>query len=175
MLASVIDRTADELSLHVTRILAMPQDELEAAWRKNCRGKPPAGLPRSLLSRLLAYRVQADAHGDLSPGIQRFLDRVGKEIAAGNKSPDLQFGDRFRLKPGTVLVREHNGAEHRVMVLAEGFAWNGQVHKSLSAVATTITGTRWNGHRFFGLDNPTTKVTNRGGGTGGVGVSGATP
>ena len=174
MLASVIDRTADELSLHVTRILAMPQDELEAAWRKNCRGKPPAGLPRSLLSRLLAYRLQADVHGDLSPSVQRFFDRVGKEIAAGNKSPDLQFGDRFRLKPGTVLVREHDGAEHQVMVLAEGFAWNGQVHKSLSAVATAITGTRWNGHRFFGLDSSKTKIVSHGVRTGDTGISGAT-
>ena len=175
MLEPAIDRTAEELSLQIARIMEMRQDELEAAWGKHCRGKPPAGLTRSLLARLLAYRVQADNHGDLSLGVQRFLDRVGKENAAGNKSPDLQFGDRFRLKPGTVLVREHDGAQNRVMVLAEGFAWNGQVHKSLSAVATAITGTRWNGHRFFGLDSPKTKVGNNGGGTGDVGVSGANP
>ena len=169
------DRTAEELSLQVTRIMAMRQDELEAAWGKHCRGKPPAGLPRSLLARLLAHRMQLDNHGDLSRDVKRFLERVGKEIAAGNKSPDFQFGDRFRLKPGTVLVREHDGAVHRVMVLAEGFAWNGQVHKSLSAVATAITGTRWNGRRFFGLDNPKTPATGHGGVTADVPTSGATP
>jgi hypothetical protein len=56
-----------------------------------------------------------------------------------------------RLRPGTVLVREWEGGSHRVMVLAEGFAWNGTTYASLSQVARAITGTRWNGPRFFGL------------------------
>ena len=174
MLGPAADRTAAELSLQIARIMEMRQDELDADWKRHCRGKSPVGLPRSLLARLLAYRVQVVSYGDISPDVMRFLDRVGKESAAGNKSPDLQFGDRFRLKPGTVLVREHDGAQNRVMVLAEGFAWNGQVHKSLSAVATAITGTRWNGHRFFGLDSSKTKIVSHGRGTGDVGASRAT-
>lgn len=146
------DDAAYDLSSTVSRIVAMPPDELTVAWSRHCRSKPPPRLPRSLLARLLAYRVQADVLGDLSPDVKRFLDRVSKEIAAGNEKPDLQCAEHFRLKPGTVLVREHGGTEHRVMVLEDGFAWNGQVHKSLSAVASAITGTKWNGHRFFGLD-----------------------
>ena len=57
-----------------------------------------------------------------------------------------------RLKPGVVIMREHNGVHQRVMVLDEGFAWNGKSFGSLSAVAKAITGTNWNGQRFFGLD-----------------------
>jgi len=151
------DRTADEISRLVAHIMAMGQSELEVAWARHCRGKPSAGLPRVLLARLLAYRVQAAVHGDLSPPLQRFLERLAKELAAGNRAPNLQLDDAFRLKPGTVLVREHGGEQHRVMVLAEGYAWKGQVHKSLSAVASAITGTRWNGHRFFGLDKCATR------------------
>lgn len=146
------DRTGDETSRLVAHIVAMDPSELDAGWARHCRGKPPAGLPRVLLARLLAYRVQAATHGDLSPPLQRFLERVSKELTAGNRAPNLLLDDALRLKPGTMLVREHGGEQHRVMVLAEGYAWNGQVHKSLSAVASAITGTRWNGHRFFGLD-----------------------
>ena len=65
----------------------------------------------------------------------------------------LESLDRKRtdLTPGTVLVREWDRQSHRVMVLAEGFAWNGQTYDSLTKVAFAITGTRWNGPRFFGL------------------------
>jgi hypothetical protein len=58
---------------------------------------------------------------------------------------------RTELTPGTVLVREWDRQSQRVMVMAEGFAWNGQTYESLSKVAFAITGTRWNGPRFFGL------------------------
>jgi hypothetical protein len=59
------------------------------------------------------------------------------------------------LRPGTVLGREWNGWMHRVAVLADGFVWNGQTYASLSKVAFAITGTRWNGPKFFGLrDQP---------------------
>ena len=59
------------------------------------------------------------------------------------------------VRPGTILAREWNGSMHRVAVLADGFAWNGKTYPSLSKIAQAITGTRWNGPRFFGLrDKP---------------------
>ena len=58
---------------------------------------------------------------------------------------------RTRLTPGTILVREWDRQSQRVMVMADGFAWNGQTYDSLSKVAFAITGTKWNGPRFFGL------------------------
>jgi len=71
--------------------------------------------------------------------------------------------DRNRLaadvRPGTILAREWNGRMHRVAVLAEGFAWNGKIYPSLSKIAHAITGTRWNGPRFFGLrDKPSNEA-----------------
>ena len=62
---------------------------------------------------------------------------------------------KHELRPGTVLGREWNGQMHRVAVLADGFAWNGKTYPSLSKIALAITGTRWNGPKFFGLrDKP---------------------
>ena len=55
------------------------------------------------------------------------------------------------LRPGTILAREWNGRMHRVTVLADGFAWNGKTYHSLSKIAFAITGTRWNGPKFFGM------------------------
>jgi hypothetical protein len=53
--------------------------------------------------------------------------------------------------PGVLLAREHAGVLHRVTVLEKGFAWQGRSYGSLSEIARLITGTRWNGPRFFGL------------------------
>ncbi len=79
-----------------------------------------------------------------------------KRRAAGQRSskrppPIPPVPDKRSLKPGTILAREHNGELHRVMVLDDGFAWNGATYRSLSEVARAITGTNWNGPRFFGL------------------------
>ncbi len=81
----------------------------------------------------------------------KFLDGIAADLAAG-RDPEVPYPEDRRLKPGTFLVREHGGVQHRVMVLEEGYAWNGKTFASLSAVAKAITGTNWNGQRFFGLD-----------------------
>ena len=62
------------------------------------------------------------------------------------------------VRPGTVFGREWKGQMHQVAVLADGFAWNGKTYPSLSKVAFAITGTRWNGPRFFGLRDKPSKV-----------------
>ena len=103
------------------------------------------------MARLFAYRLQVQRSGDLSKKALGFLQRIAAEIEAG-KNPEVPYPDDRRLKPGSVLVREHDGVQHRVMVLSEGYAWGGKTFASLSAVAKAITGTNWNGQRFFGLD-----------------------
>ena len=111
-------------------------------------------LPRHLLFRVLAYRLQADRFGDLDTESRRLLDGAGSPEDAGRRSvdPNRLTTD---LRPGTMLAREWNGRMHRVAVLADAFAWNGKTYQSLSKVAEAITGTRWNGPRFFGLrDKP---------------------
>ena len=104
------------------------------------------------LMKVLAYRLQSDAFGDLDKSIRRIL-RAGKENGVG--SPFERRAPRTRegvgLKAGALLVREWNGRLERVMILEEGFAWNGQTFGGLSQIAKAMTGTNWNGHRFFGL------------------------
>ena len=102
--------------------------------------------------KVLAYRLQADALGDLDKSIRRIL-RSGKEDGVGapfdRREPQTREG--VGLKAGALLVREWKGQPERVMILEEGFAWNGQTFRSLSQIAKAMTGTNWNGHRFFGL------------------------
>ncbi len=148
------------LSQEVAALASLDLEELRGCWRKLFRRPAPVHLPRYLVLRIIAYRIQANALGDLDRETVRFLDAVAedwqKRRAAGQRSskrppPIPPVPDKRSLKPGTILAREHNGELHRVMVLDEGFAWNGRTYGSLSEVARAITGTNWNGPRFFGL------------------------
>ena len=125
---------------------------LRARWHTVFRRRAPPYLPRHLLFRVLAYRLQADRLGDLNADNRRLLDRIGSEPwdVIDRLVADLT---RFRteLRPGTLLTREWDGQLQRVRVLADGFFWNGNTYRSLSKVAFAITGARWNGPRFFGL------------------------
>ena len=100
--------------------------------------------------RVLAYRIQAAAFGDLDRAILRRLRERGEEaFESATRGPTTREG--AGLRSGALLVREWNGRLERIMILEDGYAWNGCVYRSLSEVAKAITGTNWNGHRFFGL------------------------
>jgi hypothetical protein len=137
---------------------------LRARWQSVFQRQAPAHLTRHLLFAVIAYRVQADRFGDLDHETRQVLDRtVAKDTGAVTSARLASFDQkRTELSPGTVLVREWDRQSQRVMVMADGFAWNGQTYDSLSKVAFAITGTRWNGPRFFGLrdkdDRSTTGV-----------------
>src|SRR5258705_6560677 len=126
---------------------------LRARWQSVLQRPAPSHLPRHLLFAIIAYRIQADRFGDLEHETRQLLDRAGaKESGAAMSARLVSFDQkRTELKPGTVLVREWDRKSQRVVVMADGFAWNGQTYDSLSKVAFAITGTRWNGPRFFGL------------------------
>jgi hypothetical protein len=126
---------------------------LRARWQSIFQGRAPAHLTRHLLFAVIAYRLQADRFGDLDYATKQVLDRtVAKEAGPAMSARLANFDQkRTELSPGTVLVREWDRQSHRVMVMANGFAWSGQTYDSLSKVAFAITGTRWNGPRFFGL------------------------
>jgi len=128
---------------------------LRARWQGVFRRPAPAHLTRHLVFAVIAYRLQADRFGDLDHTILQVLDRTVAKEAGPALSARLSSFDQKRteLSPGTVLVREWDRQSQRVMVMADGFAWNGQTYDSLSKVAFAITGTRWNGPRFFGLRN----------------------
>ena len=93
----------------------------------------------------IAYRIQELAIGGLSETTRRKLDSMAKNgsIALKNKNNDLL--------PGTKICKEYSGVMHQVEVIKDGFEYNGQKWNSLSAIATKITGTKWNGPLFFGL------------------------
>jgi hypothetical protein len=137
---------------------------LRSRWQSVCQRQAPAHLMRHLLFSIIAYRLQVDRFGDLDPATKQVLDRmVTKETGPAMSARLASFDQkRTELTPGTVLVREWDRRSQRVMVMADGFAWNGQTYDSLSRVAFAITGTRWNGPRFFGLrdkdDRSTTEV-----------------
>src|SRR5882757_5493036 len=126
---------------------------LRARWRSVLQGPAPDHLPRHLIFAIIAYRIQAERFGDLDHETRQLLDRTGaKESGAAMSARLVSFDQkRTELTPGTVLVREWDRHSQRVMVTSDGFAWNGQTYDSLSKVAFAITGTKWNGPRFFGL------------------------
>ena len=139
-----------KLDIEIARLRGLDVGELRARWHTVFRRRAPAHLPRHLLFRLVAYRLQADGLGDLDAEALRLLDRSGSHADVGKLAAELNLR-RTDLQAGTVLVREWDGQLHRVMVLADGFAWNDKIYPSLSKVAFAMTGTRWNGPRFFGL------------------------
>jgi hypothetical protein len=145
--------------------------QLRVRWRKLLRSQPPEHLSRSLLLRVLAYKLQARAHGDLDGETVRYLDRIAKEQlrqlkreeGRRNAPPAIPPVPAPRqLKAGTLLAREFGGQMHRVTVVADGFAWKGATYTSLSEIARLITGTRWSGPRFFGLRDKGTRVQTAG-------------
>ena len=142
------------IDVEIARLRDLDVGALRARWHTVFGRRPSPHLPRHLLFRVLAYRLQADRFGDLDTESRRLLDGAGSPEDAGKRAvdPNRLTAD---LRPGTMLAREWNGRMHRVAVLADGFAWNGKTYPSLSKIAQAITGTRWNGPRFFGLrDKP---------------------
>jgi hypothetical protein len=185
--ASSRERLAHDLDA----LPGMDIDALRTQYRQLHRKAAPAHLPRWLLVRIVAYRMQALALGDLDPETIRILERVTRDqaraLAARNRNGPAGEAKRGRatssansvaavpdrLRPGTQLVREHGGELHRVIVLEHGFNWNNSTYTSLSEIARTITGTSWNGPAFFGLRSK--KALSGLAGADAPGTSGAAP
>jgi hypothetical protein len=131
---------------------------LRSRWQGVFQRPPPDHLPRHLLFAIIAYRIQADRLGDLDRETKQVLDQTDAMSTSVKMSARLVDFDQKQteLTLGTVLVREWDRRSQRVMVMADGFAWNGQTYDNLSRVAFAITGTKWNGPRFFGLRDRST-------------------
>ena len=123
--------------------------ELKQRW-ETLFGTPAPNNSRSYLEVRLGNRIQELMLGGLSRDTRRVLDLLVKELEGKNSRRAIMTDPRKPV-PGTRLLREWDGAEHSVTVLRDGFDWQGRKFKSLSAVARAITGTQWNGYRFFGL------------------------
>ena len=130
-----------DLDVELARIGSLSMDQLRGEWRERLGLDPPPALSKDLIGRVLSHRLQEKVVGGIPP-------RIRKAMAAlehGGSRP-LQ-----RIKVGSVLVREHEGRLHEVYVVTDGFSWQGMTYASLSTIARKITGTKWNGPRFFGL------------------------
>lgn len=114
--------------------------------------------------RAICYAMQVEAHGGLDRPTRRRLRQLVSEMQGGKAPLEMPS----RIKPGTRLIREWHGAIHEVLVLEEGLAYRGRIHRSLSAIATEITGTSWNGHAFFGLRRHGRRAASPRDGCGGV-------
>src|SRR6202140_4915803 len=121
------------------RLLTTPIAGLRKRYRELFRADPPKAFGPDLLRRSIAHRIQEKAYGGLSRSAQRLLDQMMKAYAA---KPNGKIVLPRRIKPGSVPVREWKGRSHRVMVLADGFAYEGNVYSNLSEIALLITGTR---------------------------------
>ena len=144
--ATSLDRTV--LS-RLAALKAMSVKELKAEWEK-LLGTSAPNNSRVFLELRIAYRLQELAYGGPDRETRRMLDILADEVE-GHARRKHQIADPRNPVTGTKLLREWDGVEHTVTVLKDGFDWQGRKFKSLSAVAREITGTRWNGYRFFGL------------------------
>ena len=132
----------------------LPSHELKIAWRRLYRAEPPRCMPRDLVIRALAYRIQERAHGGLAPATKRKLRSLVAEI----ETKGVQvFNPGITFKPGARLVREWAGGTHTVIVLEDGFEYGGGRYPSLTKIAARITGTHWSGPRFFGIGKTKTR------------------
>jgi hypothetical protein len=126
---------------------------LQSRWQSVVGRQAPEHLPKHLLFAILAYGIQADALGDLDAATVQLLKRAATVQSLDEILPLVAAQDQRKqaMLPGTVLTREWNGQHYRVMIVEAGFAFEGKIFDSLSKIAFAITGTNWNGPRFFGL------------------------
>jgi hypothetical protein len=123
---------------------ALPLNELRQIWTQVWGREPSERLGRTLLETSIAFKIS----NNLTPELQ---DRLDQLIKAYKRNPKC-FDERCdALKPGTQLMRSWKGKKHTVLVKTDGFDFQGRRYTSLSQIANDITGTRWNGHLFFGL------------------------
>ena len=176
-IAAAPDRCdAEILAAAVTELEQLAAGSLRRRWRALVGGAVPPDLGRPLTLRMLAYKLQAQHLGDLDKASLRELSKLDDRPSGRRASDDGSYADSLAsatdedrgvpsapavklpkssapriARPGTLLIREYGGEPHRVIVLDEGVSWNGKTYESLSKVAYAITGTKWNGPRFFGL------------------------
>ena len=129
------------LGAEIDRIASLTIEGLRKEWRQTHGSDAPAGLTKDLIARALTYRLQELAFGGLSRSVARTLRELGNADAE----------PRRQVKAGSIIVREYEGVLHEVLVVPGGFCWQGKTFDSLSTIAKAITGTNWNGPRFFGL------------------------
>jgi Protein of unknown function (DUF2924) len=129
----------------------LSRSELRALWTLELGEHPPATLGRDVLALAIAYARQERRQGGLSKPVARELDRLFNQTLRRGRTGKAAVLTALLPRSGTILVREWQGTSHHVTVVDGGFLWNGKTYRSLSGIARAITGTNWNGPRFFGM------------------------
>jgi len=142
-------RSEDAVAARLQALEGMTYDELRSEWRRLYRAHPPKRVARDLLVLGVAWKIQEQAYGGLGAATKRRLADLAKAM---EQDGDLARSRVAHLKPGAKLIREWRGVTHTVIVLEDGFEWQGQRRRSLSVIAQLITGAHWSGPRFFGLN-----------------------
>jgi len=137
-----------------------PAEELQRRY-KELYGEDASGTHKTYLWRKVAYKLQEQKHGSLSPKAKGKLkvlieeyDPINNKALRPDKpmiSQETPTKDKRLPIPGTVITKEYKGANYQVKVLEKGFEYNGKIYKTLSAIAKEITGAHWNGYLFFNL------------------------
>jgi hypothetical protein len=135
------------LACALREVADFSRDDLVQHWQSQYGRLPPKGVKRKLLARAYAHRQQLRSHGALKPTIRKQLLKL---VRTGFETPSNSIS-KPAVSEGNRLVRDWQGKTYVVDVIPEGFRWQDRTYKSLSAIATEITGTRWSGPRFFGL------------------------
>lgn len=141
---------SSDIAQTIKDLEAAPRPELAEQWQRLYRNRPPKGVSRRFLIAAIAHALQLRAHGRTASSLRRKIERV-----VAKRSRNADTSPASVPTPGARLIREWNGSTYTVDVTEEGFVWDGVPYRSLSAIARTITGTRWSGPRFFGLPKET--------------------
>ena len=140
---------SSSLESQIFALAKLPISRLRQAWEREFACDAPPVRSPLLLRQLFAWKLQEDEIVGLDRTTERELTKIADALRRdGSYEPNV----RNRISPGVVLSREWKGVVHRVTAVSEGFDYRGKRYRSLSDIARTITGTRWSGPRFFGLE-----------------------
>lgn len=134
----------------ITKLQSMSVQELENIWRTMFDHEPEVNSRKYIIGKI-AYRIQELAYGALATETEDKIKACAKETQKKSVAPSSKNQKKFHPTIGTIIVKKYHDKLHEVMVVNEGFSYGGMVYKSLSAVACKITGTKWNGLKFFGV------------------------
>ena len=146
------------ISGQIAKLPTLSRQQLLDMWQKLYRRAAPNGIRREQMVPFLAYRMQENAYGGLKPSTRSELRRIARSLEQTTASTELIL--RPRIKPGTRILRQWRGETHEVVVTRSGYEYRRASYRSLSEIARQITGTRWSGPAFFGL-NRTSSVRGR--------------
>jgi len=140
-----------DLRIAIHDLDRLSRSELRALWTEELGEQPPATLGRDILALGIAYARQERCQGGVSKAVKRELARLFDQVLRSDRTETPTALTATLPRRGTILVREWQGTTHHVTVGADGFLWNGCTYRSLSSIARAITGSNWNGPRFFGM------------------------